>query len=101
MVTVDNIRPFLSPDFLAGISSEYLTALCTGTWDYVQNYTNWPNTKDPPPGLLQAVAQCVTYYAQTRPHLEEMKSEDLSLVFRTVLPDSVVRLLTVYRRLRW
>lgn len=101
MVTVDMVKPFINPEFLAGFSTDYLSALVSGTWDYVRNYTNWPETKDPPPGLLQAVADSVVYYGNSRPYVEEMKSEDMTLVFDTDLPDSVVRRLTPYRRLRW
>lgn len=101
MVNVDSVKPFINPEFLGTIPADYLSALVTGVWDYVQNYTNWPDTKDPPPGLLQCVADSVVYYGNTRPYVEEMKSEDMTLVFDTDLPESIVRRLTVYRRLRW
>lgn len=101
MVTLETIQPFLNPEISATIPPEYLSALATGVWDYVQNYTNWPETKDPPPGLLMVCADMMTFYGTTRSTYKEMKSEDMDLVFNTSLPTTITNRLTQYRRLRW
>lgn len=101
MVTLADIQPFLNPEISATIPPDYLSALATGVWDYVQNYTNWPETKDPPPGLLMVCADMVVFYGNTRSTYKEMQSEDMTLVFNTSLPDTIVRRLTCYRRVRW
>lgn len=100
-MTYTDIKPYLKPEFVAGQSEEYLTTLTNGVWDYVVNYCNWDTTKDPPPGLIMVCADMVMFYANLKPEFEEMKNDDMGLVFTTDLPDTLTTRLTVYRRLRW
>lgn len=101
VVTVETISPFLNPEIAASIPADYLSALVAGTWDWVKNYTNWPDTKEPTPGLLMVCADMVVFYGTTRSTYKEMKSEDMGLVFNTSLPNTITMRLTQYRRLRW
>lgn len=98
---VANIKAYLKPEFLAKIPDEYLTKLCEGVWDYVSNYTNWPVNTAVPAGLVMVCADLVGFYYGLRPEYEEMQTDDMHLVFKTTMPDSVLVRLTQYRRLRW
>lgn len=98
---IETLKQYLKPDFVASIDPTYFSSMCEGVWDYVQNYTNWPTNKPVPPGLVMVCADMVAFYTDTRTTYKEMKTDDMTLVFNTSLPDTIVRRLTVYRRLRW
>lgn len=101
MDIIQSIKDFLPTDFKSGVDSELLDNLCGGTWDYVQNYTNWKEGVTVPQGLIMVCADMVKFYTTTNPTFEEMQTDDMHIVFNTTMPNSVLNRLTAYRRLRW
>lgn len=101
MLNLNQIKPFFNPDKIDLSKTSLLTALTQGASDYVEHYTNLTLDENAPKGLVQTVADIVTYHFSTRLDIQELKSEDMAMIFNIKYPPSITKRLTCYRRLKW
>ena len=101
MLTFTDIKPYLNTEKVDISKTTYLNSITQAVSDFVANYTNLIIDADSPKGLIQCVADMVAYHFSIRPDLEEIKSEDMGLVFSTNYPKSISKRLQSYRKLKW
>ena len=101
MLNLNQIKPFLNPEKIDLSKTSLLTAITQGTSDYVENYINITLDENAPKGLIQCVADMVAYHFSIRPDIQELKSEDMKMVFNTKYPPSITKRLNCYKRLKW
>lgn len=102
MLTLEQIKPYINTE--SGIDltdTTHTTALLESACDYAEHYTNTTIDSDSPQGLVQCVADLMVYYHSIRPHLTELKTEDMALVFNTNTPKHLTNRMMVYRRVTW
>lgn len=102
MLTLNDVKPYLSSESGIDVNdTTKTTALLNGACDYAEQYTNTIIDGESPCGLVQCVADLMVYFHAQRPHLTELKTEDMTLVFNTNTPKHLINRLTSYRRVRW
>lgn len=101
MLNLTDIRPYLNADKVDTSKTAYLNALANGVSDFMEHYLNLEVTSESPKGLLLICADMVSYQFSLRPDLQELRTEDMELVFSTKYPASITTRLNSYRRVKW
>ena len=105
MITFDMIKPYLDPDdLMLEEGEEFLQqyeAVLEGTVGFAEQYLNRPIHTYPTPPLLLVVSKLFRYNIMHRPHLTDMRTEDMRLIFSDDYPPSLLRDLHTYRKVTW
>ena len=105
MITFDMIKPYLDPyDLMLDEGEQYkehYEAVLEGTVGSAEVYLNINISENPTPALLMMVSKLFRYNLMHRPHLTDMRTEDMRLIFSADYPPSLLRELHAHRRLTW
>lgn len=103
MLELNTVMKYINPQELqvTNENKEYLSSMLAGIVSYVELKCNIEIDEQSPAGLIHTIAKMMTYNHTIRPQLQELKTEDMGLVFNTKYPSFITDELSVYRRVTW
>lgn len=103
MIDLDLIRGYLDPNdmTLKEEDREFHSNVLEGTVAFVEDKCNITIDTTSSPSILLLVSKLFRYNLMSRPHLKDMRTDDMRLIFSTDYPESLMKDLLVHRRVKW
>ena len=103
MIDLETIKSYLNLNEieLKEEDKDYHTCVLKGTVAFVEEKCNIEITNNSSPSILLLVSKLFRYNLLYRPHLKDMKTDDMELEFSTDYPDSLMKDLIVHRKVKW
>lgn len=103
MVDLAVIRGYIDPKdiVIEEKDVDFYTNVLDGTVDFIEYKCNIEIDNSSSPSILLLVSKLFKYNLVNRPHLKDMRTDDMRLIFSTNYPESLMRDLLVHRKVSW
>ena len=103
MVDLELIKRYLDPKdiVIEEGEEEFYSSVLEGTVAFVEDKCNIQIDNSSGPLSFLLVSKLFRYNIMSRPHLKDMRTDDMRLIFSTDYPESLMKELLVHRRVKW